>query len=124
MELLSVTANDFWLYRYRFDEPSGYKPKVVGADMVNRLLVNMVAPVLFAYGEYRGEEHYKTRAMSWLEDLKAEENRITRLYGLAGLSNCSAADSQSYVELKKEYCDPKRCLDCPVGNALVKPEQE
>lgn len=37
-----------------------------------------------------------------------------------GVANKNAYDSQALLELKNRYCDAKKCLDCPVGNALLK----
>ena len=34
--------------------------------------------------------------------------------------NKNAFDSQALIELKNEYCSKKRCLECGVGNAVLK----
>jgi hypothetical protein len=117
---LDVTANDYWHYRYRFDEPSAFKKKTLGAAMIDNILINTVCTVLFAYGHFNKEQKYKNRAVQWLEEITAETNSITKGFQQVGLQNKNARDSQALIELKNEFCSKKRCLDCAVGNAILK----
>jgi hypothetical protein len=50
----------------------------------------------------------------------AEKNHITEGFVQCGIDNKNAFDSQALIELKNSYCDQKRCLDCAIGNALLK----
>ena len=115
-----VTANDFWHYHYRFDETSAFKKKKLGTTMINNIIINTVVPVLFAYGSYHDENKYKEKALKWLEVTTAESNSITKGFQQLGIENKNAFDSQALIELKNEYCNKKRCLDCSVGNAILK----
>ena len=117
---LDVTANDYWHYHYRFDEPSAFKKKNLGASMVDNILINTVCTVLFAYGHFNNEQKFKDKALKWLEEITAESNSITKGFQKLGLENKNAHDSQALIELKNEYCAKKRCLDCAIGNALLK----
>jgi len=115
-----VTANDYWHYHYRLDDPSAYKKKKLGAAMIDNIIINTVVPVLFAYGNYHNEDKYKEKALQWLEETAAENNNITRGFQQLEVENRNAFDSQALIELKNEYCDKKRCLECGVGNAVLK----
>ena len=115
-----VTANDYWHYHYRFDEESSFKKKKLGATMIDNIIINTVCPVLFAYGNYHNEQNYKQKALNWLEEISAESNSITIGFKKLSIENKSAYDSQALIELKNEYCSRKRCLDCSVGNFLLK----
>ena len=117
---LEVTANDYWHYHYRFDEPSLFKKKTLGAAMIDNILINTVCTELFAYGHFNKEQKYKDRALQWLEEISAEINSITKGFQQVGLQSKNAHDSQALIELKNEYCSKKRCLDCAIGNALLK----
>ena len=119
-KLLNVTANDYWHYHYNFDELSTYKIKNVGLQMINNLIINTVIPILFAYGHYTKEHHFKDKALRWLTQLTAEKN--SRINGFLALQITikNAFDSQSLLQLKNEYCSKKRCLECAVGNKLLK----
>jgi hypothetical protein len=118
--LFANTANDYWHYHYRFDEPSAFKKKVVGKTMVDNLVINTIVPVVFAYGLHNKEEKFKLKALEWLEQTQAEENNITKGFASIGLHNHTAYESQAYIELKTQYCDHRHCLKCSVGNALLK----
>ena len=116
----AVTANDYWHYHYKFDEISNFKKKNPGTSMIDNIIINTVIPVLFAFGQYHNEQQYKDKAMKWLETIKAESNSITKGFQLLGIENKNARDSQALIELKNEYCSKKRCLDCTIGNYILK----
>jgi hypothetical protein len=116
----TVTANDYWHYHYRFDKASAFRKKELGHSMTDNIIINTICPVLFAYGSYHGEEKYKDKALVWLEKTASESNSITKGFAKLGIENKNAFDSQALIELKNEYCSKKRCLDCGVGNALLK----
>lgn len=83
-------------------------------------MINTIAPMLFAYGHYHHEEKYKQKAVRWLEEISAENNSITKRFMQLNIENRNAFDSQALIELRNEYCDRKRCLECSVGNAILK----
>ena len=118
--LLQVTANDYWHYHYSFDEATAFKKKKLGEQMIDNILINTVVPILFAYGHYHQEEVYKEKALSWLEQIKAEKNSITKGFTSLQIESKTAFDSQALIQLKNEYCNKKRCLDCSVGNKLIR----
>ena len=121
-KLFAVTANDFWNNHFNLDEESEHQPKKLGSQMINTLLINAVVPMLFTYGKYAAEPKYCDKAILWLEDLAAEKNTITKSFTDLQVSNKSAFDSQAMLQLKQQYCDEKRCLECAVGNAILKRE--
>ena len=109
-----VTANDYWHYHYQFDEISSFKKKTLGLAMIDNIIINTVAPVLFAYGNYHNENSYKEKALKWLEQTAAESNSITKGFQQLGIENKNAFDSQGLIELKNEYCGKKSKLAPPV----------
>jgi Protein of unknown function (DUF2851) len=117
---MDATANDYWHYHYRFDESSSFKKKKLGTAMIDNIIINTVCPVLFAYGNYHNENKYKDKALQWLEETAGENNLITKGFQQLNIENRNAFDSQALIELKNEYCNKKRCLDCGVGNAILK----
>ncbi len=116
----TVTANDFWHYHYTFKQASAYKPKTLGADTINHIVINTIAPVLFAYSQYHKSESGKEKALRWLEETAPETNSITKEFSAIGIENKTAFDSQALIELKNQYCSEKRCLECSVGNYLLR----
>ena len=119
-KMLQVSANDYWHYHYTFDETSDYKVKTLGKQMIDNIIINTIIPVLFTYGLHHNEQVYKDRAIKWLEEISAEKNSITSGFEKLNFSNKSAFDSQSFIQLKNEYCNKKLCLHCAIGNSLLK----
>ncbi|MGK2864219.1 MAG: DUF2851 family protein [Chitinophagaceae bacterium] len=118
--LFEVTANDYWHYHYQFDESSNFKVKKTGVSMIDNIIINTVAPVLFTYGSYQKEGKYKDKALRCLEETAAEKNLITKGFIQLNIENKNAWDSQALIELKNEYCINKKCLDCSIGNNILK----
>lgn len=119
-KILSVTANDYWDHHYVFDETSPFKKKTLGRQMTENIITNTMVPILFAYGHLHQEAANKEKAIKWLDELPSEKNNITDRWADTGIAHANAFDSQSLIELKTEYCDKKRCLECAVGNSLMK----
>jgi hypothetical protein len=119
-EQLTVTANDYWHEHYLPGEPSAFRKKVLGKEMVDNLVVNTVAPLLFAYGRYQKEARFQDKAIRWLTATGGEGNTIIKGFADLGISASSAFDTQALIELKTRYCDQRLCLQCGVGHALLR----
>jgi hypothetical protein len=88
--------------------------------MISNIIINTAAPMVFAYGLHHKNEDYKTKALRWLDEVPAETNVITTGFKNLTITIKSAFDSQSLIELKTQYCEGKRCLQCAVGNSILK----
>lgn len=117
--LFAVQASDYWLTHYRFDEMRAYSNKRLGADMIVNLCINTALPVLFCYGEAIQDSAIMERAYTFLMQLPAETNKAIRQWQQMGIQVAHAADSQALLELRKQYCDQKKCLDCALGHAIL-----
>lgn len=118
--LFAVTPNDFWKYHYSLQDESYYKEKPLGEDMINNIIINTVVPVLYVYGKVNHKQSIKNRALQWLEQTPPEKNTILKGFKLLGILNKNAYDSQALIELKTQFCESKKCLDCTIGNAVLK----
>ena len=114
-QLLSTHASAYWDNHYIFGRPSSQKEKSMGERSQDLIVINTVVPFLYAYGLHRTDERMCDRAGRFLEELKAENNHIIRSWRDAGLPVGSAADSQALIQLRKEYCDKRKCLFCRFG---------
>lgn len=117
--LFAVQASDYWLTHYRFDEMSAYSTKRLGADMIVNICINTVLPVLFCYGQAIQDSAIMERAYAFLMQLPAESNKAIRIWQEMGIQVRHAADCQALLELRKQYCDQKKCLDCALGHAIL-----
>ena len=64
------------------------------------------------------------RAIQWLEKIKAENNITIRHFTALGIKPENAMQSQALLQLKNEYCDNKRCLECRIGHFLLSKENK
>lgn len=76
--------------------------------------------MLFAYGKYKDQEEYCERALKLLEECEAEDNAIIKNWILLGIKPNDAFDTQALLQLKTEYCSHFRCLECAIGNKILK----
>jgi hypothetical protein len=118
--LFEIRPSVYWDTHYHFNKTSAARVKKPGAEACMVILVNAVAPMLFAYGQKNKQDGYCRRALRLLENIPAEKNRITLTYRQAGLQALSAGDSQALIQLKKEYCEKKKCMFCRIGFVLFK----
>jgi hypothetical protein len=72
------------------------------------------------YGKQKADEHYTDKALALLEEIAPEHNQIIATWQVLGARTASAYDTQALLQLKNCYCDKKRCLDCAIGNAILK----
>ena len=83
------------------------------------LLINAACPLIFSYGVVYGLEEYRNRALIILSEVKGEDNYILRQWKSCGLAVSTAADSQALIQLKREYCERFRCLECHFGFEIL-----
>ncbi|MFW6257525.1 MAG: DUF2851 family protein [Prolixibacteraceae bacterium] len=123
--LFKVEASSYWKNHYRFNKPGKRsKSKELGEDSVNVLLINVVIPFLFVYGDYQNRDYLKNRALEFLEQLPPEKNSIVKKWEQLGADARSAFETQALLQLKNVHCEQKKCLSCQIGNKLVAMESE
>lgn len=108
----------YWQTHYRFDRPSQKRTKKLGKKTIHLLLINTIAPFIFHYGHTQDEARYKDQALQLLEELPAEHNHIIQHWKQLDMQPKSAYQSQALLQLKKQYCQRKRCLQCGIGHAI------
>ena len=118
--MFETDTSEYWITHYTFGEVSTPIKKNLSKSSANLLIINTVIPFLYAYGKHRGINRLTARASEMLETLKPENNYITRMWKECGLEAAHAGDSQALIQLKKNYCDPKKCLYCRIGFEYLK----
>ncbi len=118
-KLFNVTPSAYWTNHYNFRSVSAPKRKSVGEHASDIILINTVIPVLFAYGKYKNLPEYCERALGFLEEISPERNSVVSVFSNAGISVRNAGDTQALIQLKREYCDKKKCLYCRIGFRVI-----
>ena len=119
IHLLKVEASEYWINHYRFDVQSSSRKKTLGTASINLLMINTIIPFLFVYGNIKNDPSLQSKALAWLEKLPPEQNYITRRFSELDLKPGNAMQSQALLQLKTQYCEQKRCLQCRIGHKLL-----
>ena len=115
-----VEVSSYWQHHYQFDKLVDKANSHLGSSMKNILLINAVAPVLFAYGKYKDAELYCEQAIELLEACEPEQNAITKGWQKLGINPVNSFETQALLQLKNQYCDKFRCLECVIGLGILK----
>ncbi len=118
--LFRIQPSDYWETHYHFRYSSSPKIKLLGENALNIILINTVVPLLFAFGKKNKLPEYTDRAITLLENIPPEKNTIISLFCGAGIKVYHAGDTQALIQLKREYCEKKKCLYCRIGFGLLK----
>jgi len=120
-QLLSVEADEYWTKHFQFGKetilPHGI---AMGGSSVDSLIVNVIVPVLFAYYRFSGIQNKLESTVAMLEQLPFEDNKIARFFRDTPFPQETALDSQALIELLQRFCKEKRCIDCSVGEYIVR----
>lgn len=120
-QLFAVSATDYWNTNHRFDAKTARSSdKKIGQGSRDNLLINTVVPFLFAYSKHVDSAIHLDTALELLESIAAEKNSVVDKMEDIGFEAGNAARSQALLELKSQYCDPKKCLNCAIGGQLIK----
>ena len=122
--VLKSQVTPYWETHYTFGSTSPKNEKHLSYGSINLLMINTAIPMLFAYGRHTTKEVLCDKAFDFLEQLKAENNHIIRMWQQVGLPVKSAGDSQALIQLKKEYCDKKECLRCRFGYEYLRRKEK
>jgi predicted nucleic acid-binding protein len=115
-----INVNLYWGNHYRFDTESSHSEKNLGPASIDILLLNSLALFLFSYGKHNQQQHYINRSLQLLEYLPKENNNIVADFVNLGVKINTAFESQALLELKNNYCNYKKCLQCGIGNKILK----
>ncbi len=121
INLLDVTVTSYWKNHYSFGDESDTKDKKLGKQTIHTIIINTICPLLFAYGISMDDENYKDKALRLLSAVPAEVNTITKGWAVLGWKAEQAMQSQAMIQLKNQYCNPKKCLECSIGHQILKP---
>ncbi len=116
----SIKTSVYWETHYVFGKESKLIRKSISVSKIHNLIINTILPLRFTYEKLQDNldiDFY----FQLLEHLKSEQNSVIDLYKEIGFKPKSAKDSQALLQLKKCYCDEKKCLNCAIGTEVLKP---
>lgn len=117
---LSVAPDDYWESHYQLGKQTVEHASGIGAATADLLIINTVVPLRLCYARFTGNDAMQEGALSLLEEVRYEDNVKTRVFADSGFPCRSAYDSQAQLELMDHYCLRKRCLQCSIGEKIVR----
>ncbi|MDE6655005.1 MAG: DUF2851 family protein, partial [Muribaculaceae bacterium] len=119
-KLFDVTLTGYWSNHYSLsDDGNAMSMKAFSQASVTVLLINVVIPVMFAYALGNGDLRRQEYAVDLLHSLRPESNFIIDMFGRAGLTATDAFTTQALIQLRRDYCEPRKCLYCRIGHKLL-----
>lgn len=117
--IFKIQVSEYWQTHYQFDRESPKKAKSLSKDFINLIIINTVIPIKFAYAKSLGKA-ISEDLIYLLQEVDAENNTIVQKFATFGIKAENAFQTQALLQLKTDYCDKIRCLDCAIGIALLK----
>jgi hypothetical protein len=119
-KLFNVTTHHYWDTHYVLHEETKPTVKHLGNNMIDNIIINTCIPFMYYWGQFYNDEALKEKAFSWLKEIKAEPNSITKTWATLGWVALDAGETQAQINAYKQYCTQKKCLQCSIGNAILK----
>jgi len=115
-----LKLHEFWKNHYVFDKESSRNvEKKITSELIERIIINVIVPVKFAYAKSVGKA-IDEELIDLLVSIPPEKNTVIDEFSKLGFQARNAFESQALLELKKHYCDAKNCLNCGIGLQILK----
>ena len=119
IDRFNITLPQYWQAHYDFGKPLKKGKNSLGKTSIHIIIINTIVPILAAYSRYVDEQKYMDLAIELLQNLPAENNKITREWLKYDLKHKTAHDSQALLQRYKFYCEKRKCLNCNIGMTIL-----
>ena len=117
-DLFDVSTSRFWESHYTFEKQSRNSIKKLSQNFIDLVLINTILPLKFCYAKYLGQQ-VEEQILKIICEIESEENSIIKAFNSLKKVSHSSLHSQALIELKTEYCEKNKCMQCAIGNALI-----
>ncbi|WP_445957225.1 DUF2851 family protein [Yeosuana sp.] len=117
-EVFNMPTSPFWQTHFTFNKTSKKSDKKISKAFMDLLLINTIIPIKFSYAKHQGK-NIDDAIITLIQQIASEKNNIINKFDTLKKVSSSALQSQSLIQLKTEYCDKNKCLQCAIGNALI-----
>ncbi|MBQ6080000.1 MAG: DUF2851 family protein [Muribaculaceae bacterium] len=118
-QLFDIELSGYWTTHYSFGKPSPGAGRALSNSSIDIVLINTVAPLYYARGEMTDDNEMIDCAVALLEDLRPEKNSIVTMFSNAGIRCDDALTSQALIQLRRNYCEARKCIYCRLGHRLL-----
>ncbi len=117
-QLFKIELPKFWDTHINFKNETKYRKKQFTSSFLNLLFINTILPLQFCYLQ-KINNFNEFYLFEKIKGIKSEKNSIISKFSELNIKSRNALESQALIELKNNYCNFKRCLDCAIGNNLI-----
>lgn len=117
-KVLNVGVSDFWQTHYTFLRSSKKASKQLSKTFKDLLIINTIIPLKYCYQKSKGNLDSE-QLLSIIQQIALESNSIVdKFYTLKKMPK-TAMESQALLQLKNNYCNKNKCLQCVIGYTLL-----
>ena len=121
LPLFDSEVSVYWFTHYTFGHESNFNIKKLGKNSIEVIILNAVIPLLYQYGKSIGNDDFFEKSMKFVNEMPFEINHLTKPWiGLIDKQELSAFYSQAIIHLYKNYCEKRLCLQCAIGDKLIR----
>ncbi len=117
--IFSIDVHTFWKNHYTFEKESKITHKRLTKSFVELLIINTIIPLKFVYLKRKGKLQ-EDELLNLMDLIKPEKNATISQFEKLKINVKSAFDTQALLQLKNNYCLEKKCLNCAIGNYLLR----
>uniref|UniRef100_UPI0040495A16 DUF2851 family protein n=1 Tax=Flavobacterium sp. TaxID=239 RepID=UPI0040495A16 len=118
-KIFNVQTSEYWKNHYRFDLISTPKIKKISKSFIQNIYINTILPIKFAFYKSTNSWGKMDSLVTMMQSLDAEKNTFMQKFSEFGIKPVNAFQTQALLNLKQNYCDLQKCLNCAIGNSLL-----
>lgn len=117
----NARIDHFWVNHYHFDKPYA-KPRSPDLTKATKrqIMTNALAPFFHFMGSRSGDSALIADSMNIWKNTGPEQNKYTRIFAKYVGKPGNALESQGILHLYDEYCSAKKCLNCIIGQDIIR----
>lgn len=114
-----IRLSAYWTEHSTLGRRTAALRQPVSQSSADVLIINALIPLIHAYGTSYNNDRLCDTAADMLQALPPENNFITRMFGALGIKAPDAFTSQAMIELRRSYCEPRKCIYCRFGRRIL-----
>lgn len=118
--LFAAEASEYWKTHYTPGAESAPSAKRIGKTKARLIGINLVAPLMFAYGKETGNDALYENAIDLLSTIPPENNKKLDGWRQRGCVPENGFESQALIQLGDCFCAEKACARCHIGRNEIK----
>ncbi|WP_037316449.1 DUF2851 family protein [Salegentibacter sp. Hel_I_6] len=118
-KILDVETSAFWKEHFTFPKKHIERQKKLSSAFKDLVLINTIIPLRFCYSRACGNDEVDDLLLM-MENIPSEGNKIIQNFKKIRKGTVeNAMHSQAMVQLKSNYCNKNKCLECGIGIKLL-----